>query len=64
MLSIVQTIDHGKQAADDAVSWVEAKQDANSASRPEQRFAYRAGFEAGWRAAIADMKLHGYTFST
>ena len=59
MLSIVQTIDFGAQAAKDQRVW--ATIDRHGKKRPDAELdAYEAGVRHGYGQAIADMRLHGY----
>lgn len=52
----VQAIDMGEQAKRAHQKWIAAKV---SKVDPALVEANVAGFEAGWRAAISTMKLHG-----
>jgi hypothetical protein len=52
----VQAIDIGEQSRKDQICFIKAKS-PHLTSRDVE--AYEAGFSAGYRAALADMKRHG-----
>ena len=56
MLTIIQSIEHGRQCEEDAIGWV---RDVKKISDPALLEAYRAGFRKGWGDCQCNSRLHG-----
>ena len=57
-LTYAEIEEHRKQIVEESITWHRA----NNVNDEKRLDDFRAGFEAGWGAAIADLRLHGYKF--